>query len=257
MIYTIVNILIDDLLRSPAIYEKRHLDTSILDDLNAKYVTLIGELKEVFEEEKERYPVRRIITGLCTADKHNLTFFSSERCLRSAKTTDDVFFYIGRECKYFDFTLLKTFIDGSRCTKARDVMENYIKELEESIIINLNLKLEFNNAQIEGYAGSTKKLEISCDKSQLNIKELNLIVDTLHRCLKLPRASIQLIDVVHKCIILVCRILPEVEYYLLQHKFIACELKPLSLFSVTSLKIDGKTKLIIPLDCDTEVCAKF
>ena len=72
--------------------------------------------------------------------------------------------------------------------------------------------MEYNNAQTEGYAGSTKKLEIACDKSQLNIKELNLIVDTLHRCLKLPRASIQLIDVVHKCIILVCRVLPEVEY---------------------------------------------
>ena len=98
----------------------------------------------------------------------------SERCLRSANTTDDVFFYIGRECKYFEFTHFKIFIDGSRCTKARDIMKNYIKKLEESIIISLNLKLEYSNAQTEWYAGSTKKLNIACDKSQLNIKELNL-----------------------------------------------------------------------------------
>ena len=234
---------------------KRHLDTDILENLNAKYVTLIGELKEIFEEEKETYPVQKIIIGLCTADKHNLTFFSSERCLRLAKTIDDVFFYIGRECKYFDFTILKTFIDGSRCTKAKDLMNNYIKQIEYSVITSLNLKLECSNTLTEGYESTTKNLEITCDKSQLDIKELNLIVDTLHRCLKLPRASIQIKNVVQKCIILVCTVLPEVEYYLLQNKFTACELHPLSAFSVTSLTIDGRSKLIIPYDSDTEVCA--
>lgn len=244
--------MLDVLVSSGDICIKRQLDRSILDHLNTKYVALIANLKKIFKKKKRHYSIPDIITGLCTADKGNLTFFSSIECLHSAKTIDDVFFYIGRECKYFNFTILKTFVDGSGCIGAKELMENYIKEIENTIIIGLDLKVEYGNVETEGCEGDTNKLEILCDKNELDVKELNLIVETLQRCLKLPRASILLRDIIKNCIILVCRVPLEVEYYLLQLRITACELKPLSTLKITSLIVDGRMKLSIPMDCDTD-----
>ena len=132
-------------------------------------------------------------------------------------------------------------------------MENYIKEIENTVITSLDLKMECSRIQTEGCEGDTKKFEIVCDKNELDVKELNLIVETLQRCLKLPKASILLKDIIRNCIILVCRVPQQVEYYLLQLRITVCELKPLSVLKITTLIIDSKIKLNIPLDCDTKV----
>lgn len=230
---------------------KCQLNISALDDLNAKYVTLLFGLKNIFEEEEERYPVPNIITGLCIADRHNLSFFSTERCLHSVKTIDEIFFYIGRECKYYDFTILKTFIDGSGCRKAKGLLEKYIKEIENSVISGLDLTPEILDICRQPLL--TKQFEITCDKNELKVKELNLIIETVHKCLRLPRASILVKDVKNNCIILVCRIPSAVKDYLLWLKIIAYELKPLSVLKVMTLTIDDEWELKIPLDCDSEV----
>ena len=223
--------------------------------MNAKYTRLLANLKRIFKQKEKEYSASDIITSLCAADKRNLTYFSNVECLLTAKTIDVVFFYIGRECKYFDFTILKTFIDGSGCVKAQQLMENYIKEIENVVIIGLNLKLEYDNVKTGDGEGGMKRLEIICDKNELNVKELNLVVETLQRCFKMPRGSIVVKDIVKKCIILICRIPLEVEYYLLQLRITAHELKPLSALKITTLVVDGKVKLNIPMDCSTEVYA--
>ena len=245
-------VILDDLVLSPDVPVKCHLSITTLDDLNAKYVALLRRLNHTFQENEKSYPVREMITGLCTADKGNLTFFATDECFRLAKTIDydDVFHHIGKDCKYFDFTILKTYIDGSNCTKAKELMDNYIKEIENSIITDLNLK-EYDHLQTEDTA---KKLEIICDRKKVNVKELTLIVETVQRCLKLPSASISVKDVKKNCIILVCRIPESVKYYLLQLKISIHELKPLSALKIQLLIIDDEMELKIPLNCNAKVC---
>ena len=237
---------------SPDVPVKCHLSTTTLHDLNAKFVTLVEELSEIFKRKKKSYPVRKMITGLCTADKGNLTFFATDECFRLAKTIDydTLFHHIGRECKYFDFIILKTFIDGSKCTEAKKLMDNYIKEIENTVITDLNLE-EYDDSQTEDTA---KKLEIICDRKKVKLEELTLIVETVQRCLKLPSGSISVKDVKKNCIILVCRIPENVKYYLLQLKIGIHELKPLSALKIQSLIIDDEIELKIPLDCNTKVC---
>ena len=227
------------------------LNTTMLDALYAKYVTLIGDLKMIFRKEEKHYSVDDIIADICTADKGNLTFFSSE--LYSAETVDDVFFYIKRECKYFDFTILKTFVNTSQCVEAKQLMDGYIKEIENSLIIGSDLQTEYDNAQIEKYKDNTKKLEIVCDKNELKVKELTLIIETLQRCLKIPEASISVKDFKQNCSTLICRIPKLVNYYILHHEIDTRILSHLSAMKIKSLKIDDKIELKIPSDCDIEV----
>ena len=247
------DILLDDFVASVGACLVHQVDERILCNLPPKYVTLIGELKKVFEKEEKRYPVPNIIISLSAADEDNLTVFSTIECLRSAKTIDEVFLYITIECNCFDFTILKTFIEGSGCTEAKELMENYIKEIENTVIVGLNLQKEYHNVQTERCDGSTKKFEIVCDKNELKAKELNLIVETLRRCFDLPRASVMVTDVKKNCIVLICRVPLKVEYYLLQLRITVHKLIPLSTLKITSLVLDGKMKLNIPMDCDSEV----
>ena len=244
--------MLDDLVLSPDVPVQCYLSITTLDDLNAKYVALIRRLNDTFQKNKKSYPVRKMITGLCTADKGNLTFFATDECFRLAKTIDydDVFHHIGKDCKYFDFTILKTFIDGSNCTEAKQLMDNYIIEIENTVITDLNLN-EYDHSQTEDTA---KKLEIICDLKKLNVKELTLIVETVQKCLKLPSGSISVKDVKKNCIILVCRIPENVKYYLLQLKISIHELTHLFALKIQSLIIDDEIELKIPLDCNTKVC---
>ena len=56
------------------------------------------------------------------------------------------------------------------------------------------------------YEENSKRFTVICKKDTLKIKELNFIVETLEKCLKLPRGSILVEEVIHNYFILVCRI---------------------------------------------------
>ena len=91
------------------------------------------------------------------------------------------------------------------------------------------------------------------DKDELDLKELNVIRESLQRCFRLPRASILVTGIVKNCIIIVCRIPLAVQYHLFQLKLSAHLLKPLPSIHITALVVDGNMKFSIPMDCDTEV----
>ena len=128
-------------------------------------------------------------------------------------------------------------------------MDDYIKEVDSIVITDLNLRLE----QIESSKDGAKKFEIFYDQDELDLKELNVIRETLRRCFHLPRASILFTAIVKNCIIIVCRIPLAVQDHLLQLRLTAHQLKPLSALHITALIVDGSMKLSIPMDCDTEV----
>ena len=221
--------------------------------MNSRYVTLLQDLQKVFEKQP-RYSAKKIITGLCTADQENLTFFATLDYFHSVKDMDDVFFFIGKNCKYYDHSLLKIFIDGTECAEAIALMDNYIKEVESTVITSLNLQLEYNAVLAQFNNGRIKKLEIFCDRNELKVKDLNVIKEVLKTCLGLPSASVIITDIVQHCIIIVCCIPLEAKRYLLQLKLTAHQLKPLSALCITALIIDGSMKLSIPMDSDSKVC---
>ena len=228
---------------------KRHVNENVLDYLHEKYITLTTNLKKVFKEKEDHYSAEDIIFNLCTADKKNLTFFSTSECFHTVKTMGEVFHFIGRECKYFDYALLKTFVYGSECEEAIALMDDYIKEVDSIVITGLNLQSE----QTESSKNGAKKFEIFYDKDELDLKELNVIREALRRCFHLPRASILFTAIVNNCIIIVCHIPLAVQDHLLQLRLTTHQLKPLSALHITALIVDGSMKLSMPMDCDTEV----
>ena len=232
---------------------KRHADKNILDDLRGKYIALTANLKKIFKEKEDHYTVQDIITGLCHADEENLTFFSNSQFFDSVKTMDEIFFQIGRACKYFDYALLKAYIYGTECAEAITLMNNFIEEVNSVVITGLDLQSEYHSVLTESSNGGIKKFEIFYDKDELTIKKLNVIRETIQRCFGLPLASILVTAIVKNCIIIVCRIPLKVQDHLLQLRLSAHQLKPLSALRITALILDRNIKLSIPMDCDTEV----
>ena len=224
---------------------------SISDDLNALYARLLLKLKR--EIKKKKHYVKNMQIGLFVADKCKEPYFSIIKSLHSTKSIDDLFVCIAEKCEYFTYTILKPVIYASDCKKAIKLMDNYIKEVQNIVITSLDLKAEYKNVQMSKnkYEENTKRFTIICKKDALSIGELNFIVETVEKCLKLPPASVLVEKVIHNCFILVCRISLKVQLPL---KICASELKKLSKNKIESLIIDDdKMELKIPLDCDTEV----
>ena len=222
-------------------------------DVNIRYFTWIEKLTKVFK--KECYAVSTIITNLCFVDKDYLTFFNSDVLLHSAITVDDVFSYIKYNCKYCDFTIVKAFIDASKCTEAMKLMNNYTKEVENTVILESDLKkLEYEKpTERQELEKNMIKLKLVCEMNEMLVKEYDLITETLSKCFMLPKASILLLSVIKEDIIY--KISSNVREYLMEHKIIAYELKPLSALKIRYLIID-EMELHVPLDCDTKVDTK-
>ena len=224
--------------------------------LNAAYVMLLHQLK--MEIKKNKQYISDMKFGLRTADKHKENYFSSIDLLSTEKTIDELFFWIGRDCKYFTYTILKAAIDASGCKKAIKLIDNYIEKVKNIVINSLDLNSENKKVQIgkNKYEENTKRFTVICKKDTLLIEELNLIVKSLEECLKLSPASVLVKEVIHNnCFTLVCRIPLKVQ---LPPKPCAHELKKLSEKEIESLIIDDdKMELKIPSNCDTEVIMKI
>ena len=200
-----------------------HTDSRII-HLEMKYSLLIARLKLAFME--KRHSVPDILSLLYAADKDKLTCFYTEPCLRSAKTMYEIFRFFEKESKYFSYTIVERFVTKSGCKKSKELMKNYIQEIENSCIGIPTDKVEYQNfANI---------FTIICEKDTLLVKELNNIIKTLERDLKLPRASILVMDVIPKYFI-ICKISLKVKKHVLRHQH---ELKDLSDLRITSLIID-------------------
>ena len=219
--------------------------------MNIKYIEFLTKLKEVFKKKKKHYPVKNIIFNICAADEDNLTYFSGKDIL-SVTTIDEVFHHIAREFKYFNYTILQTFVDASGCREAKKLMDNYVKDVENILITGFDLKSECDNVQISTEQ-IYKTLLVICEKDELSAKKLTSIIETLQQSFNLPRSSVVVRKVIQNCKILECRILPAVEDHLLQCEITAYELRSLSELKIASLVLNDKMELQIPSDCSAKV----
>lgn len=233
--------------------EKLYLHSRVYEDLSKLYAKLLLDLKKVFKRKKQCFFDTKM--ALLAADSHNVTYFSSSE-FKSTKTIEESFYSFANDCKYFNYTILKRFVYESKHRKAKKLMDKYIKEVDNTLITGLNLRVKYKkHIQIgkSKYEKNTKRFTVVCSKKELLVEELNFIVETLEDCLKLPRGSISVEDVIHNCFILVCRISLNVQ---LPHKIPASKLKSLSEKRVELIVDDDKMELKIPLDCSTEVISR-
>ena len=210
--------------------------------MKRKYRILLEKLDLAFENEKH-HPVPDIIAAFRAYYKDSWFCFEGSP-LYSAKTVKKVLDFIENECSYFSYTFLERFIQNSKCNKAKELMEDYIKYIENTYICVQTDTLK--------YKKDKNILEIIYEKDNLLVKELKNIIDTLERSLTLPKASALVKDVItQNCII--CKISLKAKEDLLNNTFTAHKLKELSDLKVQSLVVEDRMKLKIPSDCDNEV----
>lgn len=221
--------------------------------MKIKYFTLIEKLTKIFK--KKCYFVPEIILGLCTVDNGHLTFFYADEFFHSAKTIDDIMFYVKYQCNCYDFAITKAFISAIGCSEAMILVDIYTKEIESKAILESDfIKSEYEKMMIEAHKLEKKFAELEIilrEEDELFIKNYSAIIETLCKCFGLPEACILLRNVVKGHII--CRISFEVKKYLMELKLVARELEPLCKLRISYLINDDNMTLTVPLDCDTEV----
>ena len=224
-----------------------------LDELIKKYEKLLSNLKNIFTRIK--YPVQKMISIICFDDKQNLSRFHDPVICKIVKSIEDLFHWISLYLKFYDYSILQTVVSISQCDEAVLLMDEYVTEIEDTLIHDLDLK---SGSQMEEYKinGDTSKVEVTCEIKKLSVKEYNYFIKTLTRWLNLPPGSVMLKEITQDSedyIIFTYEISSKVKDYLMDFTFTTCELKPLAAVEIASVIMDDKVELKVSSGWDTEV----
>ena len=165
-------------------------------------------------------------------------------------TTDQLFSLIGEYCTIYDYELLQVFLESLDCDEALNLLEEFTKELNNSILKELDLMSEINKPPMNG----TYTLKVKyTGKESCKLSTEKMVQRIVIESLKLKRASIFLIGTAEGCITFIYQISAIVKSYILDHKKITPKgLAKLASCDIKCLIVD-ETEILVPLEFKTQV----
>ena len=206
---------------------------------------------------KNDYSVQDMIINLCSSD-NGLSVFSTDENLRRATTVSEVFLFISQKCSMYDYDVLRICINSTDCEEAIQIVENFTKELENSLLKDLNLlsdnDLSFKYSSYVFPSGKRRKLTIECSGKSLTCQDKNLIQNIICEKFELPEASMQFITVTTGSVYLIYEISVKVKEHLLQYRITVDIVKSLITCQINCLAIDDEMELKVSAVLTDEVC---
>lgn len=178
----------------------------------------------------------------------------SEFCSPLSNTVasiEDLFYWIRLSYTFYDYSTLLDVIKLSQCDEAIKLMDEYVNEIKDILIEDLNLQ-SLTQTEYKHSAGRSK-LVILSEKKTMSAKEYNSFIKMFTECLGLPQGSFTLKATISGSTVLVYEISPKVKNHLINFVFDVHKLKPLNFLKISCLIIDEEVELKVPLDGDTEV----
>lgn len=227
-------------------YRECSLTTEPLAKLKGKYLKTFGKIKRIVESKQLEIEDLRMnleMAGDCIG-------FSTDDKFSKITTTDQLFSLIKKYCSIYDYELLQVFLESLDCNEAFNLLEEFTKELNNSILKELDLMSEINKPLMNGTY--TLKVKYTGNKS-CKLSTEKMVQRIVIESLKLKRASIFLIGIEEGCITFIYQISAVVKSYILDHKNITPEgLALLASCDIKCLTVDG-TEILVPLEFKTQV----
>ena len=206
------------------------------------------------------YSIQDMICSLCSSD-NGLSVFSTDETLRKATTVSEVFFFISQKCSMYDYDVLKIYINSTDCEEAIQIVEDFTKELENSLLKDLNLlsdgDLSFKYSIYVLPSGKWRKLTIECIGKSLTCQDKNLIQNIICEKFELPEASMQFIAVTPGSVHLIYEISVKVKEHLLQYRITTDIIKSFIAYQINCFTIDDERELKVSAALTDEVCITY
>ena len=222
------------------------LHATVKDELLCQLITghkkLIDDLIQLFNDT----PISKLVRYFINGNEESLN-----NCLIQGNTAKNFFDHLMEQniFKYYAPDLLLNFVSASHHQKALKKVEDYINNSYRTLIKDMNLICEFEQATRESiqFFDNTKKLYIKSEAKPLSSEKEILIRNAMCECLKLTLYSVSFlgpkpgITLVYKH-----KMTDSIKQLVLQDKFPVRELLRLADLNVIWLRIDNEMELKIP-----------
>lgn len=167
--------------------KRRKIAVETLTELKGRYTSIIKNLLTIFKDKK--LDVNPLILKLDALDNDKITLFSTDRAFKKVKSVDELFSHIEKYCSIFDYELLAVFVEAVECQEAINVLDGFTKELQSSILSDLDLLCDEQLQDPKDFLPRTHKLVIGyVGKFTMQTKEL--AQNTICKLFHLKRGSI-------------------------------------------------------------------
>ena len=205
------------------------------------------------------YSIQDMICSLCSSD-NGLSVFSTDENLRKATTVSEVFSFISQKCSMYDYDVLKIYINSTDCEEAVQIVEDFTKELESSLLKDLNLlsdddlSFKFKYSIYVLPSGKRRKLNIECSGKSLTCQDKNLIQNIICEKFELPETSMQFVTASAGSVHLIYEISVKVKEHLLQYRITVDIVESFIAYQINCFTIDDEIELKVSAALTNEVC---
>ena len=215
---------------------KRKFRGRTLARLNGRYAYAVDKIKNIIEQ--KGYQINKLLSNLNHIDTDNSTIFSNPNAASKITKIDEIFSYIGTHCNIYNYNLLMAFLISIDCSEAINTLDGFDKEVQNSILGELDLLSEVGEPQ-DTIPGS-HTLMIKYVGNKCTIETEKLIRNIICECFYLKSWSVTFLGVQDGCITLVYQISSNVKLRLLQYNTTADHVALLKKSHIKWIRIDNE-----------------
>ena len=204
--------------------------------MNGRYANAVDKIKNIIEQ--KGYQINKLLSNLNHIDTDNLTIFSSPVEASKITKIDEVFSYIGIYCNIYDYDLLRSLLDSINCREAINVLDNFDKQMQNSVLKELDLLSEVGEPQDPIPGSHTLMIKYIGNKCTFETEKL--IRNVICECFRLKPWSVTFLSVQDGYITLVYQISSNVKSHLLQYNTTTNHAALLKKSHIEWIKIDNE-----------------
>ena len=220
--------------------------------LNGKYANVFTKIKNIVKEKGVK--IEELLLHLNVIDTDNFTIFSSDAASTITRI-DELFTQIGKYCNLFNYELLVSLLNAIECKEAIEILDEFTRELQHSVLMELDLLSETGEPQ--NTTPDTHRLVIKYTGDNCTGKTERLIRNVICECFHLARWSITFDSVQNGCFAFAYQTSSAVKAHLQYYKLkttAANEYASLKKSNIECIVIDDDVLISTSTSVKNEVC---
>ena len=218
---------------------KRHFRNDLITKLRENFSEVVGELINIFEEEKIN--VKKLVTILSFDDADNTSVFSTDDAFSKIKTVIELFHHVSQYCKsIYDYDVLTVLVQASKCPEAIKKLRKFTELRQNSILAEIDLISEHGELlHPDDFMPETYKFIIEYVGGKCTIKTKEMVQSIVEQSVHLRKGVLIFKGVDVASILFIYQISKTVKNYLIQYKFTIKDIAFLEGNNIASLIVDG------------------
>jgi len=238
------------LLAGEIVFRKHILPKDLIFQFKEEFSSVCNEIMKTLEGyiKQKRTSINEIVNMLCTF-RSGQTVFSDDSFVKSRKFTQ-ISKSVLKRTTIYDYSALKFLINILKCEEAKEMLRDFVKHFENSLMKEMNLLDDHEVYTLNDYAGlsfgSDQPLVIKYRGYSLSYDDQELIKKFVCEMFELVDFSVRFERIARGCIALIYRTTDSVRKYLLKYRITVGKLASCAKYNIVGFVI-GNLELKVPL----------